>query len=160
MELTIAILGLTVAILAAGFAGWTAWESRRSAGASIASAKAAESSAAASEKAVQLEAQRFDWERTARLVLVRRMVSIHQVEQFENADHIQWPSAVGLELSNAGQAPALGLKIGALILGEYHLPVHSPSQSIGPGDSAVTYFELRDITLPPDHLLRMVVTCQ
>lgn len=145
MELAIAIIGLIVASVALGFSGWTSWESRRSAGAALASAKAAESSALASERAVQLEAERLEWERTARLVLVRRTISAYAIEQVGEKSPWDYPSAFGLEFSNAGRAPAVRLKTDALVNGSYIGAVQQPRQSMEPGENATVHFQLESL---------------
>lgn len=156
MELALAIIGLVVAIIAALISGFTARSSKRSADAAIASARAAESSAAASEKAVQLDTERFIWEQSARLILSRRHVNGHAGEEFAETIK-EFPKSIGLELSNAGQAPAIGLRADALILGEYIAPNHELNQSIKHGESAACYFQLPEIESNPEKFT-MVVT--
>ncbi len=144
-------LALVIAIVAAGFAGWTAWESRRSAGAALASAKAAESSAAASQVAVQLESKRFEWEQSARLALTERSayqghlntVLAAQLNNVVNAAVNDWPEYIAFEFRNVGQAPATDIDVQAHYLGDVFRPQDSVKATVASGETVHFVFNVK-----------------
>lgn len=164
MELAIAIIGLGVAILALAFSGWTAWSSKRSADASIASADAAKSSAAASERAVQLESERLHWEQTARLAITQR-TAYHGIDKTFLGDDLgsvvhkavnDWPDYIGIELRNAGNAPAIHLDAHAIYLSDIIRPQDSYPISLAKGETAWFTFQLPKQPSPNWDLVKFI----
>lgn len=150
MEMVFAVAGFVVAVIAAILAAWTAWESTRSADAALTSAEAAKASAQASQQALQLESERFDWERKAKLVLTDRRANSIADSLTDCANDPEWPNTISFTVRNVGRAPAVGISVEAIYMRDMWMVPDLPiPQSLDRGETMELVFRLPNPSLKP-----------